>query len=71
MVQCANCKKFTRDAIGDGNGVGDCVIYNAHKHTKSWEKELQRVLGMSGYAQVLWPNVDRYCQRFEGVKTAL
>lgn len=69
MVCCAECARFTPDAIGDGLGPGRCEIKQQWQGAK-WDNELRMALGLFGQAAVLWPRVERDCRKFIDKKNA-
>lgn len=72
-ITCAECRGFTRDTIGDGNGIGSCNTMESwlDKFPRRRPKpaiydENYKKLGAKAY----WPNVQRVCEKFKAV-TAL
>ncbi len=70
LVTCAECLGFTRDTIGDGNGIGSCSTMEAwlDKFPRRRPKpqvydENYKKLGGKAY----WPNVERVCSKYEAI----
>ena len=51
-VRCADCRRFKPDTIGDGAGIGRCVIGGE---------------GTGPRYPALWANAERECQDFEAI----
>lgn len=63
QVQCKDCALFLPDTVGNGQGLGNCTIY---QNTPELDK--QRVFIVLGNKQ-FWGGNDninnRFCQKFE------
>ena len=54
-VRCADCQRFERDTVGDGNGIGCCQVQGEG----------------TGLGQpALWANAERQCKDFKSREAA-
>lgn len=53
-VRCSDCKNFKRDTIGDGTGIGDCLVGGR----------------VTAGPALLWPNAERVCPDHEAITIA-
>lgn len=73
MIRCADCSNFHADKIGDGSGIGRCIVYSSCKAKGYQERELKTLLIELGNAQdnhIFWPGglKDRVCKYYKEKK---
>ena len=64
-MNCADCKHFLPDKVGDG-GIGRCQVYNDYMDKNPSENARQAALiklGNPYSIDVFWPG-DRDCEKF-------
>jgi hypothetical protein len=73
-VKCSNCRHIIRDQVGDGNGWHDCqklVEYRAKIVSLPKERQSAALtnalmtLDCLDYNKAMYPDVDRFCPKFE------
>ena len=73
FVTCADCNRFIKDLIGDGQGIGECKAYNywvAKGESNSELKNRLIELGNSPDKPFFWGGKlkDRNCKRFKQIE---
>jgi hypothetical protein len=73
-VKCSNCRHIIRDQVGDGNGWHDCqhlIDYREKivglpkvKQATALQDAMRR-LDCIGPDRAMYPDVERFCTRFE------
>lgn len=63
LVSCSNCANFTPDAIGSGQGVGECSIIQSEKTEMNKRKRFIECGAKLCYNGNDKPN--RFCQHYQ------
>lgn len=72
-VTCASCQYFEFDTVGDGTGIGQCIIGASDKRQQQFENKVLALgdspawWNMPTAQPALWPHVYRLCGEFESV----
>lgn len=69
LVACDQCRFFTPDSIGFGQGIGHCQPYDDYKAKGVSQKSLDGAFRRLG-GQLFWPGGGigyRNCEKFEGL----
>ena len=69
LVRCIDCKNFIADKIGDGTGIGRCIVYGQYKRSGASTNDIQQLLVRLGNKwdnELFWGGTatDRECEYF-------
>ena len=68
-IRCIDCKNFKPDTVGDGLGLGSCVLFNDYKSKNPSEAGIKKALYQLGCkcCEDFWGGTlkDRICTKYE------
>ena len=70
VVTCAQCRHFTRDQIGFGQGIGSCSPFEdwLNKFPRRRPKPRDYDNAFSGLGgKVFYPDSERHCSKYEAI----
>lgn len=70
MVTCAQCRHFTRDQIGFGDGIGSCAPMEIWLDKFPKRRPRPEVYDKNYKAlgnRAFWPDVERVCSKYEAL----
>ena len=63
-VCCADCAHFLRDKLGNGSGIGNCLLLEQYKLKRPSDSALDAALKKMG-GKALYPHALRFCDKFK------